>query len=166
VFTLRCTKILLKRLKVRPDPSPPLSTTVLGEWYANLLFTRPKHLVLCVSERTLLPVLVEAADTGALAHRLRDAVTEVLRKIGVPDDRLRAEETEMSESVTSTTASRQVLGSMNDFAYLLEAYRERSTSLLEVALHMADAPCSPIGMNSPRRATIELFSKPRLRLVE
>lgn len=72
----------------------------------------------------------------------------------------------MGESVASATASRQVLGSMNDFAYLMEAYRERSTSLLEVALNMAEAPCSPIGMNSPRRATLELFSKPRLRLVE
>lgn len=89
MFILRCTKTLLKRLKVRPDESPRPSTTMLGDWYANLLLTRPKQLVLCVSERTLLPVLVEAAGRETLAHRLRDATIDVLRAIGVPDDRLR-----------------------------------------------------------------------------
>jgi hypothetical protein len=120
--------------------------------------------VLCVSERTLLPILVEAADPGTLGSRLREAAVELLRMIGVPDERIRAEEAAMEEFVVSTTASRQVLGSLNDFAHML-AYYPPSMSPATIALELAEAPCSPIGMNSPRRATIELFAKPRLQLV-
>jgi hypothetical protein len=120
--------------------------------------------VLCVSERTLLPVLVEAANATTLGSRLREAAVEMLRVIGVPDDRIRAEDAAMDELVVSTTASRQVLGSMNDFAYLLDGYAERTSSLLDLALKVADAPCGPLGMDSPREATIALMARPRLRL--
>jgi hypothetical protein len=56
LFTLRCTKKLLTRLKVKPDPRPPPSTTKLGDWYADVLNLGRERLVLCVSELTLLPV--------------------------------------------------------------------------------------------------------------
>jgi hypothetical protein len=85
MFTLRCTRSLLKRLKPRPHPSPPAPTTKLGDWYCNLLHTRPQQLVLCASERTLLPVLIPAKGTEPLAVRLTDAVGEMLRTIGVPE---------------------------------------------------------------------------------
>ena len=42
-------------------------------WVAIYVFTRP-HLVLCVSERTLLPVLIPARDGSLLVARLREAV--------------------------------------------------------------------------------------------
>jgi len=165
MFTLRCTKALLRQLKTPTNASPPAPNTVLGDWYANLLLTRPKQLVLCVSERTLLPILVEAANPGTLGSRLREAAVEMLRVIEVPEDRIRAEEAAMEELVVSTTASRQVLGSMNDFAHML-AYYPPGVSPAAVALQLAESPCSPIGMNSPRRATIELFTRPRLQLVK
>ena len=53
MFTLRCTKKLLTRMKVRPDLRPPLSTTKLGDWYADVLNLGRERLVLCVSELTL-----------------------------------------------------------------------------------------------------------------
>jgi hypothetical protein len=165
MFTLRCTKTLLKRIKTPPNASPPVPNTVLGDWYANLLLTRPKQLVLCVSERTLLPILVEATDPGTLGSRLQKATVEMLRVIEVPEDRIRAEEAAMGELLVSTTASRRVLGSMNDFAHML-AYHPSGRSPAAIALELAEAPCSPIGMNSPRRATLELFTKPRLQLVK
>ena len=56
VLTIRATTRLLKRAKIQPDPAPPASTGKLGDWYGNLLIVRPAQLVLCVSERTLLPV--------------------------------------------------------------------------------------------------------------
>src|SRR5438034_9676807 len=82
MFTLRCTAKLRKRLGTTEEtPSPPPSTT-LGDWYAHLLFTRPQ-LVLCVSERTLLPVLVPARDGSLLVARLRDAAGQMLAALGV-----------------------------------------------------------------------------------
>ena len=44
-----------------------------GTWVAIYVFTRPQ-LVLCVSERTLLPVLIPARDGSLLVARLREAV--------------------------------------------------------------------------------------------
>src|SRR6266849_7469921 len=37
MLTLRCTHKLLTRLKTKPSPTPPASTTKLGDWYANTL---------------------------------------------------------------------------------------------------------------------------------
>jgi hypothetical protein len=74
------------------------------------------------------------------------------------------EEDAMRDAVMATTNNRRVLGSMNDFANMLDAYLD-DRCLTEVALHLADSPCSPIGMNSPREATLTLFSTPSLRLV-
>jgi hypothetical protein len=68
---------------------------------------------------------------------------------------------------TDKTANRQVLGSMNDFAWLLEAYLDHGDALLEASLRLADAPCSPLKMDRPKDITREVFgvSASRLRLV-
>ena len=62
MLTIRCTRILLKRFdaEVHPEPEPP--TNRLGDWHAKLLFTRRARLIICVSERSLLSVFVEARD--------------------------------------------------------------------------------------------------------
>jgi Domain of unknown function (DUF6933) len=48
VFTLRCTRILLKRLKAQPGVVAFPPSTRLGDWYAHLLLVRPAQLVLAV----------------------------------------------------------------------------------------------------------------------
>jgi len=60
MFTIRCTKKLLRR--VDDTETPTASTTVLGDWYAKVLYSRPHQLVLCVSERSLLPVVLHAKE--------------------------------------------------------------------------------------------------------
>ena len=58
---------------------------------------------------------------------------------------------------------------MNDFTRMLNFYLD-GRPLVEVALHLAEAPCGPIGMARPRDAARELFTQtgtgPRLRLVK
>ena len=164
MFTLRCTAKLLKRLKVRADPPPSPSTTRLGDWYANLLYTKPQQLILCVSETTLLPVLVPASGPVPVETRLRDQLGEVLRAVGVPEAGIQAELLEMDPVVVNKTASRTVLGSMNDFVNMLSFYPP-GLPLLQLALNLAESPCSPIGMDSPKQATVDLFSRPQLRVV-
>lgn len=158
MFTLRCTRTLLKRLKVRPEPSPPGSDTKLGDWYANLLYTKPQQLILCVSEKTLLPVILTAKGAEPIEVRLAARVGETLRAIGIPDPIIKAELAAMSEVTISTTASRSVLGSMNDFAFMLDSHLSYGESFSDAALKLAEAPCSPIEMMSPRSVTIELLS--------
>jgi hypothetical protein len=155
-------------MKAVPDPSPPQPTNLLGDWYANLLVVRPAHLVLCVSERTLLPVLVPAKDIASLPTRLALAAGDMLRAIGVAEEQVIRELRQMVEWRVAKTASRSVLGSMNDFAWMAEVDPRETMSLLDRALLLAECPCKPIGMDNPRRATVALFAAGRaqLRLVQ
>jgi hypothetical protein len=161
MVVLRCTRKLLRRLRVKPDEAPPESSTLLGDWYANVLFVNRRPLVLAVSSRTLLPVLVPARDPASLPARLAAAVEQMLRALGVREARIKEESAKMKEVVFAATSSPVILGTMNDFDRMLIA--APGTALLDEALQLAKAPCGPIGMESPERATAALFGAPSPR---
>jgi hypothetical protein len=153
VFALRCTRKLLRQLHVAPADVVPAPTTILGDWYANILFYRPHHVVLCVSERTLLPVLVASAPLKTFAPRMRDAAVELLRAIEVPEERIEAEAAQMETAILTTTDNKTVVGSMNDFSRALDHYMGSGLSLPAIARRLADTPCGPLDMGSPDRMT-------------
>ena len=159
MVVLRCTRKLLKRLHARPvDISPP-STTLLGDWYANVLFVQRKPIILAVSARTLLPLLVPARELASLRERLGAALGEMLLALGIPENDVRDEQQQLLPIVFARTDSRQILGTMNDFDRMLDP--RPGQSLTSAALELAEAPCSPIGMESPDRATVTLFANAR-----
>jgi len=162
MVTLRCTQKLLRRLEVTDKPAAP--TTVLGDWYANILFSRPHQLVLCVSERSLLPVVLLAKETQTLASRLAGEAGQVLQRLGVAPSQIERELSEMRSFAYSRTQNRQVLGSLNDLMFQLSWYMHHSPgkSLREQSLHLAVTPCSPIGYSSPDKLTVELFQSTRI----
>lgn len=159
MFTLRCTQKLLRRTPWESSGSDAPPTTVLGDWYANLIICRPQHLVLAVSERTLLPVLVPAKDAKGLPGRVTSAVEDTLATLGVDEAAIRRELQEMQAWRFGKTANRRVLGSMNDLifqlGYQLAAHPERS--LLDHGLALAETPCGPLEYGSPRMATEARF---------
>ena len=161
MFTVRCTQKLLRRLAQSEQSTA--STTVLGDWYANVLFSRPHQLVLCVSERSLLPVVLPAKETNTLAPRLSVAVSEVLQRLGVAPTLIEREQIAMRDFAYGRTQNRRVLGSLNDLMFQLSWYigDRPAKSLLEHSLHLAETPCSPIGYSSPERVTVELFRSAR-----
>src|SRR5690242_13819875 len=105
MLTLRCTRKLLKRMHADALDGTAGATTRLGDWYGNLLFTRYVRLVICVSERSLLPVFVEAKDFSTFAARFRAAVRLALEGIGVPMNAIENELGEMSTIAIGTTKS-------------------------------------------------------------
>jgi hypothetical protein len=163
VFVVRCTKKLLDRIggTTAPDPEPR-PTTCLGDWYAISVIIRRHQLVLAVSGITLLPVLMPAAPYRSVPSRFVEAVGEMLHALRVEPQKIASEISVMNECVVTKTNSRQVLGSMLDFTNMLDGYL-RDRPLVEVSLHLAESPCSPLGMQSPGRATIAVFGQPRLR---
>lgn len=160
VVVLRCTQRLLGRLRCPVEPSPPPSSTRLGDWYANLVYVGREQFVLAVSEKTFLPVVSEAAPISTLADRLRSAVRDVMRGIGVPHGDVEKEDIAMNEVVFARTASRQVLGVMNDLAFALPHHMGDGT-LRDISLRLAMVPFSPLYKHtatpSPDRATVALF---------
>ena len=126
MITLRCTQKLLKRLGVpkKVETSAPMPTNVLGDWYANLLHIERQQLVLCMNERSLLVVLVPAKDGKTLPARMRSAVLDLLKRIGVSDAAIEAEANAMREISIAPTASKRVLGCMNDATLTLRFHME------------------------------------------
>jgi hypothetical protein len=159
MVTIRCTKKLLRR--VQGEATPPSSTTLLGDWYANILFARPEQLILCVSERTLLPVMVIARDARSLGVRLARSLREVLMRLGVPPPLVDAEQMKMNPVAFGPTRNRRVLGTINEFLFQLSWYfhDQPTASLTDVSLWLARTPCKPINQESPDRLTVSLFAE-------
>ena len=159
MFAVRCTRKLLLRgaPAILEAPVPP--TTVLGDWYANVLFTRPENLVVCISERTLLPVVVTAKDIKHLPSRVASAVRDMLFTVGIPASQVEAELREMEFGYLAVTANRKVLGSLNEFMFQFEyAYHHLpSLTLHQRALRLAEMPCGAIEYALPIDATRALF---------
>lgn len=153
MFALRCTRKLLRQLHVAPADVVPEPSTVLGNWYANILFYRPHHFVLCVSERTLLPVLIPSAPLKTFAPRMRDAVVDQLRAIEIAEAQIDEEAAAMDRAILTTTESKSVVSSMNDFARMLDHFIGSGLSLPQIARKLATTPCSPLDGGSPERMT-------------
>jgi hypothetical protein len=159
MFSVRCTKKLLDRMSADPAPDPPAPSTILGDWYANLLRVGKQQFILCVSEKTLLPVLLPAVDARLLPRRLPEAVFDVLKALGIQWSAIDREMREMVDAVVGRTANRRVLGMMTDFAFAAPYRLAEGASLVDVALWLAQTPCKPIEMKSPDRETKAAFAQ-------
>lgn len=104
------------------------------------------HVALFVNETTRLPVLVPHAPASTLIPRFITHFGALLDALGT-DPRFTATETnEMSAYTWAKTANRSVVGSLNEFAFLANAYRERlgHDNLLALSLRLACTPCGPL----------------------
>jgi hypothetical protein len=118
VYIVRGTKKFLERAG-RPVVELPQSTTVLGEWYANALLWRPQ-VALFVNARTFLPILMPLAPASRAVDRFPAALVEVLNALGIDPRFVASESRAMDTAVLAKTASRQVLGVMNEFTFMAE----------------------------------------------
>ncbi|WP_431103589.1 DUF6933 domain-containing protein [Roseateles noduli] len=163
VFTFRCTRNLLDRIKVEPKPEPVSPQTVLGDWYAHLVHVGQVQIVLAVSERTLLPVVLPAREGRSIVQRFIGALEPVLVSVGGPPTQWSPSSTPCSNGLS---ASRRVLGSINDLAYQLQFERAdfADRSLLEQSLALACTPLKLIEYEGPDRATVAAFVAHRVLL--
>ena len=65
----------------------------------------------------------------------------------------------MSEVSVAKTANRSVVGTMNEFAFLAEVYRQGmgTTDLLALSMRLAETPCGAIKHNSPSELIKEIL---------
>lgn len=141
MVVIRGTKKFLDRVG-RPLSEPPSSTTVLGDWYANVLFWRPQA-ALFVNERTLLPVLVPLAPAATVIARLRPTVELVFGLHGLAGSFIAHELDAMENAVLAKTANRSVVGMLNEFGHLA-ATASLGGNLLDLSLPLAPVPCAPL----------------------
>ena len=91
----------------------------LGDWYANVLFWR-SQVALFVNATTFVSVLMPPAPASGGVARFLAAMAEVIGALGVDPRFVESESTEMKSVVLAQTASRQVLGVMNEFTFMVE----------------------------------------------
>jgi hypothetical protein len=169
LVVLRCTSKLLKRLKLDKEPlkDPGPSTTALGDWYANVIYIKRQPLVLAVSERSLLPLLMPARDLDQLPDHLTRTLIEKLLRMEIPEATIEQEVAKMDPLLYGKTASRSVLGSMNDFTdnvkYTLRI-REQ-WSLQDWMDWLSDMPCKPIQYKYPSEVARALLKEHSLHLL-
>lgn len=152
MFHLHCTRKLLDRLCHQPI-SDPVSTPAptLSHWYATVLFWRPQ-VVLCVNERTLLPVLIPLAPAATLPARFPEALAIVLQAHGWDAAKIDAETQYMRECEIVKTANRSVVGMLNEFTFLARVWKEERDAppdLHRLSMKLADVPCKPLRYDSP-----------------
>ena len=160
MVSLWCTRKLLRRLGIPPKTATPPPTTVLGDWYANLYYTRPHQLVLCLNERTLLAVLIPALDADSLGFRFCDAARALLVRLGVPPAAVDAEARAMADVAFGPTANRRVLGCLNEAANVvsLELESGRRTSTTDLELFLSENIYALTGYREPRQLVLDLFA--------
>ena len=145
VMVVRGTKKFLDRAgKVDAADERP-STTVLGDWYATVWFWRPQ-VALFVNAGTLLPVLIPMAPAATIVQRFVAGMPETLSDYGLDPRFVEAEGEQMTAHRVAKTASRSVLGVMNECKIMAEHYLRQAddVELPELALWLAQTPCGPL----------------------
>jgi hypothetical protein len=145
VLIVRATGKPLQRLGRSTLREGEGATTLLGEWYATALFWRPQ-VALLVNEPTLLPVLMPLAPATTLPARIPEQIAAALCAHGAPASIVDEEARRMRDWRLGPTANRSVVGIMNEFTYLAEAWRrdQPQPDLHALALRLAATPCGPL----------------------
>lgn len=145
MYAIHATKKLRDRVKAPLGEPVGAPSTALGNWYATALFWQPQ-VALFVNEGTLLPVLVPLAPAKTVADRFPEHLEAVLYALGTDPRFVAAEVAATTDARWAKTASRSVVGIMNEFSYLAEADRahERSDDFVSMAVRLAGTPCSPL----------------------
>ncbi|MBI3493451.1 MAG: hypothetical protein HY047_16970, partial [Acidobacteria bacterium] len=87
---------------------------------SSVLVTKPQHVVLLVNEATRLSVVVPARHLSTLPTRFATGLKAVLTRLQIPEEVIAGEVREMRDVAFGTTASRSVLGTMNDYVHHIE----------------------------------------------
>jgi hypothetical protein len=154
VYVVHGTRKFLERVGAPSRAEVGESTTVLGDWYATVLFWKPQA-GLFVNESTLLPVLLPFAPAATTVGRFPAALATVLRRHGIDEAFIEAEREAMDNHRLAKTKDRSVVGMMTEFAFLSRAYAksEDAVDLVELSLWLARTPCGPLAsrQGSPDR---------------
>ena len=150
---VRCTARLLARLG--QPVAEGHATGALGDWYANVIATRPRVLILCINEHTLLSVVVPLAPAASFLDRAVAAVGHRIGQIDAPRERRQREIEALAPAWLARTTNRSVLSSLNHLAHDAQAWlAERPGGVVEADLEelgqwLCDTPCFPLTTTWP-----------------
>lgn len=140
------------------------STTALGDWYVNLVRCGREQLVLYTSSTSLLPVVCQARGLAKnIGEQLAVELEHLLVDIGADPAAIRNEVARMKPVGFAKTEDRRVLGTMTEFAFMIQRSRRdrRDEGLRELSRWLSRTPCSPFGGVFPDERAVELLGGAR-----
>jgi hypothetical protein len=164
LITIRLTQKLRKFLGVEFQETLQPTSAALGDWYANLVPTWAGEMIVFISDKSLLVVAVPFWEVADLIPLFVLRVANLMGMIGVSMEAAADEITHYREVQYAKTASRSVLGSLNDFAFNIQMYSEDASeenpmSLSDTELRLSHYPCKPLGWKSPAEVARELLGQ-------
>lgn len=154
-----CTRRVVRRFRLTVADQVHASTGILGDWYANLVSVGSSRWVLCMSEHSLLPVLVPASNASFPAQ-FAPTLQQVLQRLRIPHHLTTKEVDAAAEIAFAHTQNRRVLGVLKEFGFLTQDYLGSTYDIhaaVDASLRLAETPSTVIGCNSPDRVTGTLF---------
>ena len=147
---IRCTRKLLKLLKVEPvDLEPSAENSPLGNWHANLIWIERKKCILFTNEKTLFGFLgldVRAENLKDFAMVFRVNFQKALDAVDIFNPTVDKILKATDKILIAKTTNRSVLGAMNDYAYQYKVH----------ILHGNKGSCLDINQLISRKATLDL----------
>lgn len=145
MLIVRATKKLLRLAGPSTARDDDRGTTLLGPWYATVLFWRPR-IVLLINEMTLLPVLLPMAPAATLTSRIAEQISTTLTVHQAPATFVDQERRHMQNVQLGVTANRSVVGVMTEFTRLAQIHHhdDPTVDLVELMALLAATPCSPL----------------------
>ncbi len=162
MIRVRATKKLLDRLKLPEREISDQLLSPLGDWYAMVVFTRPQ-IALLVNETTLLPWLVTFAPAASFVSRLPAAFASALESHGISGPFVDAVTQGSASVILDRTASRSILGAMNDHVQLMRRFdfdASKSSELAKMSHRLAESPTKALlDRNGSPEREIRAFAK-------
>lgn len=157
---VNCTLKLSKRLPFLFVKTPEPSTNLLGSWCANVFNHGRQPLLIFTNERTLLTVILSQRTVHSIWGRFLVSLEDLLRFISVPSRIIQGELERLQQVQFSRSTNRQVLGSMSDFVSMARLHFESDPNLpiRQLNLMLNEAPCSPLNMDSPKKAILDFVT--------
>jgi hypothetical protein len=163
MIVLRCTRRLLKGSGFLVVAEPPASDLPLGEWYADVvpLPFPGRSVVMYTSSKTLLTVVAPGRALRTTIPIFQQRLPALLSRLQLPAAWVARHAAGASEVCIARTDNRQVLGSMNELAYMMVALAEDASSFGELdldglELRLSDTLMGMFGYGRPANITAEL----------
>ena len=138
MILFRCTQKLLKLSRIKPQEPPPiLPRTSLGEWYVNVIsLTFPgKSAVIYTHAPSRLTVITVGRSLKKTIPIFQSRLFSLLSRIGVNEQFAQMQRLAFDDYLICKTASKSMLGSMNEIKYLIQNEASYSASLESLDLN-------------------------------
>ena len=123
MFQLRCTGKVIKTLGLKPQDlfDAKMSDSLLGDWYVNEFFLDRRKTFIFMSEKTLLSFIIygiKKSNLGDFPAPLIKGLDQLLTLEGFEKEEIERAFVGYDKMQYTKTASKSVIGNMNDLVYL------------------------------------------------